>query len=210
MRKHASAVIASVKDDRKRGFSVSELMQKYSLPKTTVWHYVHSIRLSDTLGARIRSRQGGSAKRSKEGWEEAKRQAAFLLKGFKEETAWPVLFAALYWSEGTKKSGFVFTNTDPSMIRVFLKALRRKLGVKDGDIDILIRTCAPMDQAACRKHWAKITDTPIHKIRINHHAQNKSKTTYGMCRITVRKGGKYLKLAHCLIQELTGKILAVA
>jgi hypothetical protein len=210
MRKHSIELVAAVKADRVAGAAIPVLMAKYSLPKTTIWHYVKGIELNSELKTKIRSQQGGSALRSKHSWSAAESKAQKLLFNFDEEVVWPVLLAALYWSEGTKQGGFTFTNTDERMIRVFLKILRTKLGVKNNDLTILIRTCSPMNQDSCRKHWSKVTGVTMNKIRINHDdKQNKSKTEYGMCRVTVKKGGQYLKLVHCLTRGLAATMLDV-
>lgn len=188
--------------------SILDLMKKYSLPKTTVWHYVKEIKLSEAQQRLLRSRMGAGMKRAEKGWESARVEAEQLLRTCDTDHFWPVLLAALYWSEGTKKGGFVFTNTDEAMIKVFLKILREKLGAKDSDLDILIRTCSPMNPITCRKYWSRVTGISFTKIKVNHDdKQNKSKTLNGMCRITLRKGGQNLKLMHCLIRGLTAKML---
>ncbi len=188
--------------------SIMDIMRKYSLPKSTVWHYTKGITLSSEQTSVLRSRQGAGKRRSDENWKRAEIEAYRLLSNFKEEDTWMVLLSALYWSEGTKKSSFVFTNTDKLMIQVFLKILRTKLGIKNSDLDILIRTSGKMDPTACRVYWGQAVNVPPDCIRINHNdIQNKSKTEYGICRITLRKGGYHLKLMHCLIQGMTAKML---
>lgn len=208
MRKHTSIAISGLKKDRKLGMSVVDLMHKYSLPKSTVWHHIKDIILSSKQTKLLRSRQGAGKRRSDENWKQAEIEAQELLVNFKEEDVWAVLIAALYWSEGTKKSGFVFTNTDKNMIRVFLKILRTRLGVKNKDLDILIRTSGKMDPRDCRTYWSEVTTMPLEQIRVNYNdVQNKSKTEHGICRVTLRKGGHHLKLMHCLIQAMTDKML---
>ncbi len=208
MRKHAPSALLSLKNDRQSGRSIHELMEKYSLPKSTVWHHVHEVKLSQEQKKLLRSRMGAGAKRSQQKWSAAETQAKNIPADFSEAMIWPVLIAALYWSEGTKKGGFVFTNTDESMIRVFLKILREKLKVQDKDLDVLIRTSTPMNPLACRRYWSEVTGMSMKAVRINHDDKhNKGKTIHGMCRLTVRKGGYHLKLMHCLIRELTAKML---
>ncbi len=210
MRKHTLEIVDSIKRDRISGFSILQLTKKYTLPKTTVWHYIKDIQLSKEARVLTRVNQGGSKERSEREWARAQIEASRLLKGFNIDEAWPVLFAALYWAEGTKRSGFVFTNTDENMIRVFLKIIRENLQIRNDELDILIRTSTPMDSDACRKHWSNVTLLTENEIRINHDAiQNKSKSQYGICRITLRKGGFHLKLAHCLIRVATDKMLGV-
>ncbi len=208
MRRHSLSIVSSLKKDRQAGASITDLMKKYSLPKSTVWHHTRGIVLSFEQTSLLRSRQASGKRRSEEKWKQAEVEARKLLLNFKEKDIWPVLLAALYWSEGTKKSGFVFTNTDKEMVRVFLKILRTKLRVKNEDLDILVRTSGKMDAGICRTYWGKVAGVSSNVIRINYNAvQNRSKTEYGICRITLRKGGYHLKLMHCLIQGMTAKML---
>ena len=210
MKRNSLVVVAAVKADRAKGMSIPALVSKYSIPKTTVWHQVKDVHLSEDIKKKIRSKQGGSALRNKKSWLNAEKEAEILLSDFSEKSVWPVLLTALYWSEGTKKGGFIFTNTDRQMIRVYLKILRLRLKIKDEDIIVLIRTCAPMSPIACRKYWSAATGIAVGRIRINHDdRQNKSKTTYGMCRVTVKKGGYFLKLVHCLTKGLADTMLQV-
>lgn len=208
MARHTSVVINALKRDRKSGASISDLVQKYKLAKTTIWYHIQGVEMPVELARVLKARQGGSAKRSKKCWEDASTRARSILKDVDILTAWPILFAALYWSEGTKKSGFVFTNTDACMVKVFLKILREKLLINDNDLDILIRTSGTMKPHTCRLYWSKVTDISKEFIRINHNdIQNKSKTNYGICRITLRKGGEKLKIIHCLIEQIAAKML---
>ncbi len=96
------------------------------------------------------------------------------------------------------------------MIRVFLKLVRKYLGIQDTDIIVLIRICDPMKPMLCRKYWSNVTGIPDEKVQINYHnAYNKSTTMYGMCRISFRKGADNLKLMHCLTRTITAKMLPI-
>ena len=208
MKSHPRKIISSIKKDRLNGSSISQLIALYELPKTTIWEYIKDLTLSEESLKLIRSRQGGSARRSKERWNIAREKAKLILREVDIDKSWPILIAALYWAEGTKYSGFVFTNTDESMIKIFIKILREQLEIKDQDIDVLIRTSGDMDPIVCRHYWSKVTSIPFESVRINYNdKQNKSKSSHGMCRLTIRKGGNSLKLMHCLIDEMAAKIL---
>ena len=187
--------------------SIIDLAKKYKRGKTTIWHHVHDIKLSRDKEVILRARKGTSKKRSKDEWVRAEHEAKSILGDFSVANTWSILFTALYWAEGTKSS-FVFTNTDAEMIRIFLDFLKRFLNVEDERIDIMIRTSIPMQPYECRKYWANVTGFSLKCIRINHNDQhNKSKTTYGMCRITVRKGGYLLKLFYCLKKGIVASML---
>lgn len=190
--------------------SLSQLMAKYQMSKTNIWHHVRRIELSPAVRKAIRAYLGGSRAEKLREWERAREEARSILEKADIKSAWPVLYAALYWSEGTKSS-FVFTNTDERMIRVFLLILRTRLGVKNDALDFMVRTCTPMNSLVCRKYWAEVAGVPLSKIRINHNDKhNKSSTEYGMCRITLKRGAYHLKLVHCLFHDIADKMLGIS
>ena len=208
MRKYAEGMLRNLKEDRRNGHTISMLMQKYTLHKTTVWHHIQDVKLTEKGAQIVRASRGGNQARLELRWAAAQARADVLMQSFKEERVWPVLLSALYWAEGTKRRGFVFTNTDEAMIKIFLKLVRKYLGIPDKDIKILVRICAPMKPDVCRQYWSKVTDMSLNSVSTNYHnAYNRSTTTYGMCRITFRKGGNYLKLMHCLTRALVVKML---
>ena len=187
--------------------SLSQLMAKYEMSKTNVWYHVREIYLSPEKRKAIRSYLGGSRAEKVREWERAQKEASSILEKIDIKSVWPILYAALYWSEGTKSS-FVFTNTDERMIRVFLFMLRTHLDIKSEALDFMIRTCVPMNALVCRKYWAEVADVPLSQIRINHNDKhNKSSTEYGMCRITLKRGAYHLKLVHCLFRGVADKML---
>lgn len=205
--RYSQSLLNSLKQDRLSGCTVPELVTKYSMPKTSVWHHIQNLKLPTEIQQNLRSSRGGSAARAQERWKIADSEAEKLLGDFKERQIWPVLLTALYWAEGTKSS-FVFTNTDESMMRIFLRLVRVYLHIPDDRIDVLVRICKPMKPLVCRRHWSSVTGIPVRNVRVNFHDQyNKSTTKYGMCRITLKGGGDQLKLLHCLIRHLTDKML---
>ncbi len=186
---------------------MSDLMRKYQMSKTGIWHHIKDIDLSDDVRKAIRSYRGGSKAEKIREWERAQKESDSILEHVDIRKAWPILYAALYWSEGTKSS-FVFTNTDQKMVQVFLKIMRTNLGIKNEELDFMIRTCTPMNPIECRKHWSKVAQVPISQIRVNHNDRhNKSHTQFGMCRITLRRGAYQLKLVHCLFRGIADKML---
>ena len=103
MRRHAFCVILALKKDREAGMSLTDLMQKYSLSKTTVWHHVHNIILSPAQKQLLHSRRASGAKRSQMVWSTARVYSDSLLEGFDEKKVWPVLLAALLERRDQKK-----------------------------------------------------------------------------------------------------------
>lgn len=200
--KHLTALVS----DRKAGMSIHELMEKYHMPKTSVWHHVKDLSVSPAYRKILRSRQGGSKIRKQKNIEKAYNEALDLLKDVDISHSAIAILASLYWAEGSKGS-FVFTNTDEKMIRVFLKIMRDYLAVRNEEIQLLIRITESMGEQLCLKYWQSVTKLPTQNIRLNvNNKQNKSKTKYGICRMTMKKGSYRLKLIHAIIDELAVRV----
>jgi hypothetical protein len=195
---HPKTVIESLKKDRQKGFSIHELMDKYNLPKTTIWHHVHTVELSTEQKARLLSRQGGSHVRYVARTKKAKQYALKLLCSKNRELV--LLVAMLYWAEGHKKA-FVFTNTDEKMLLLYLRFLFEIIDVAKEDVLVLVRTSDPIIPIKAQAHWAETLALPQRSIKINHdNKQNRTKTQYGICRITVAKSSFYLKVMTSLVE----------
>lgn len=205
MRKYSHETIVSLKVDRKNGMSVPELIEKYKMPKTSVWHHVKNISLSEEKHRLIFSRRGGTRAKKERDLLNAQKEAQLILNSINIKRSGILIFAALYWSEGNKKS-FVFTNTDADMIKMFIRLLKKYFKVEGKDITALIRVTDHLDTKACLDHWKKITRLPAENICLNiNNEQNKTKTKYGICRLTLKKGGYRLKLTNALIKNIVAQ-----
>ncbi len=205
MKVHSDETINYIKVLRKGGKSVPEIMNISGLSKTTIWHHVHSIKLSEPLSKHIASNQGGSRKRYEASLLKAKIEGNHLMNS----TARPLCIAIgmLYWAEGSKRE-LVFTNTDAHMIRLYLKFLNEILKVPRCDVSLLIRISDPINPSDARKFWLKNTKIHHSKISINHdNIQNKTKTLYGICRVNVKKNSYYLKVIQCIIDSVKKDML---
>jgi len=68
----------------------------------------------------------------------------------------------LYWGEGTKSGNSVmFSNSDPQMIRVFLKFLREICRVDEKRLRILLHMYDNQDEGFLKDFWSESTDIPI-------------------------------------------------
>ncbi|MEI6511479.1 MAG: hypothetical protein WCO25_05610 [Candidatus Uhrbacteria bacterium] len=71
--------------------------------------------------------------------------------------------AALYWGEGTKSAGdgrsitAVLTNSDPLMIRFYLRFLREVLGVKEEKIRAQMIVHDTTSPIAAKAYWQRVT-----------------------------------------------------
>jgi hypothetical protein len=199
MKRHSAEVIKQVETLRRKGMSIPEIMTATGLPKTTIWHNVQDIILDEDALGKIRSKQGGSKQRSEMNWEKAKKFAEEILSESDDRREISLAAAMLYWAEGSKRE-LVFTNTDISMIRLYLLFIQRVLKIVGKDTYLLIRISDPIVPEDALKYWHVGTNISESNIRINHNnIQNKTKTKYGICRVFTKKGGYSLKVIQCMI-----------
>lgn len=96
----------------------------------------------------------------------------------------------LYWGEGTKGGNSVkFTNSDPEMIKLFLKFLRRICGVDENRLKVQIHCYPNQNQEDLLDFWSRTTQIPIERFyRSNIHQGRsglyKKKSIYGTLAIS--------------------------
>lgn len=199
--------IASIKKDRLVGLTVPELSRKYQVSKTTIWRYTHSLRLTFEAKQRIQSQRGGSVARKKENLALALEDARAIFRRSFKRSIGPLIFTSLYWAEGTKSS-FVFTNTDGQMIALFLKILREDFSVSNDRLQLMIRIGTHQDPRKVRAYWSLVTGMSKSAFRLNiNQKHNKTTVEFGLCRITVARGGQLLKTVLAINRELTEALL---
>ena len=199
MRVHSANKIKKLKQLRRMGYSINELVVELSMPKTTVWYHIQGVRVMPKYIPILKAKQGGSAKRTKIYWQKARERAQELLQGEYRELA--IVISMLYWGEGSKK-GCEFINSDGRMVQTYLFALRKAFNVQEKDIKPTLRIFSGMNRSKCLNYWSKIAEIPKHRfvIRLNDGG-TRGRTKYGMCRITIKKGGNFLKLIQSLINQ---------
>lgn len=199
MKRYSNDEITKVKTLRHEGKTILEIMELTGMPKTTIWHHIQTVVLSPYLISKIDSRRGGSVERKQREIDRANEQAMVLLSSGKDIRELCILVSMLYWAEGSKRE-FVFTNTDISMIKLYLKFLLEILKIPKKDIHLLIRISDPIDPHIARSFWKLGTGILEKNITINHNnIQNKTKTQHGICRVSTSKSGYYLKVIRCII-----------
>lgn len=205
MRKHSLQKINSIKKLRRFGYSINEIVSELSVPRTTVWHHVHNVKVLPKYLPLLKTKRGGSRKIKERNLQAAAERAEKLLQ--KSDRTLAIILAMLYWGEGSKKV-CEFINSDGKMIQVYLKILRNYLNISDDFIKITVRYFSEMDKNECLKYWSENTGISKSKfiVRFNDGG-TRGKTRYGMCRITVRRGHNTLKLIHSLINKTSDQIL---
>ncbi|MBU3964434.1 hypothetical protein KJ562_01745 [Patescibacteria group bacterium] len=205
MRIHSIEKIKELKRLRRKGLSINELVTQLSIPKTTVWHHIHDIDVPAKYIPTLRAKRGGSKERKQRNIEKAQKRAQELLRSPNRDLS--IVIAMLYWAEGSKK-GCEFINSDGKMIKSYLTVLRNVFNVQEEFIEPTMRIFSGMDRRECLNYWSFITEIPKHRfiIRFNDGG-SKGRTKYGMCRITVKKGGDILKLIQSLKDQVYEEIM---
>ena len=207
MRIHSDQIIDRLKFLRKKGYSIQELMKEFSLPKTTIWHHIHKIKLSPENVLRLRSAGGRTSSARKQLALKRAKKEAFEI--FNSNRKYHIsLLSMLYWAEGDNKNNFSFVNTNDDMIKLVIQILDKCLGINKDQLLITIRYFTGMNRDNCLEHWSKVTGIPKNQIRMYYNdGGNSGRKEFGMCRIAVKKSSYLFKLVRALINNVVTEVI---
>lgn len=200
MKIHSDEKIKKLKELRRKGYSINEIVRELSIPKTTVWHHIKKVMVAPEYASLLKSKiSSGSRSRREKKLKIAEDLAKKILGSSDRE--YLIILSMLYWSEGCKKA-FNFVNSDGRMVDLFVKILVKIFDIPKDRIVPTMRIYSQMDKKTCLNYWSKVTGLPKDRffVRIDDGGKESS-TKYGMCRITVKKGSDTLKLVLSLIQQ---------
>lgn len=182
-----------IKNLRQKGWSLNEIKNKLGVGQGTVFRYIQDIQVLPKYKRLWFGKRGGSRKRKKLAEIEASLKARKLIT-FLSRKEMTIFLSALYWAEGNKKD-FIFTNTDPEMIKIFVHGLEEILGISKDQIRVSIRIYEDLDKEKCLDFWSKIVGIPKNRFVNTNVLKGKKqgKLLYGMCRIRITKGANMLK-----------------
>lgn len=160
------------------GRSYNEIGAQLGVPKSTLRSWLHKVVLSEKARARINSRiKAGSlhlVKRNKMQTHAARQRAKELLSSASSSVRTlnkddlRIIGAVLYWAEGYKRPlikegreitahSISFVNSDPDMIRVFIRFLTECLDVDPQSICLTMRLYPHINEEFARLYWKKVT-----------------------------------------------------
>lgn len=193
---------------RKRGLSYSEILKKVHVSKSTLSSWLRSVHLTKRQKQRLTKKKLEAMKR---GWKAYREKRILITKKIKKEAEQEVVSinsrelwligTAIYWVEGHKekqKGSLVeLGNSDPKLIKIFLKWLQKicKVPQKDIHFRIFLHKAAKNKLPEVQKYWAGISNFPIKsfqkiswkKHNIKTKRKNTGKNYYGLLRVIVRK-----------------------
>ncbi len=203
MRIHSITKIQKIKDFRETGYSINEIVVALDVPKSTVWHHIKGVKVREEFLPALKSKRGGSKKRRLKAIEKAISEAEEILNNKK---IYASILSMLYWAEGNKES-CVFTNTDPQMIRIFINTMDKCFGINKDRYSVTIRYFTGMSKDLCLKYWSDQLEINGKYVKMYYNdGCTRGKSPYGMCRLTVKRGGYILKLLKSMISLVVAEI----
>ncbi|MFH0792389.1 MAG: hypothetical protein V1905_04225 [bacterium] len=193
---------------RKKGYSYSEILDKVHVSKASLSLWLRGIKLNEMYRERLRKRQAkgalkGAMVRHKDRLEITERIKNEAKKEIGDITDRELCLigAALYWGEGSKQRESCpstearFTNSDLSMLKLYLKWLEKtcKIDIDNIKFEIYIHESGNIQKA--REFWSKNLNLSIEKFqrvrlkknKINTKRKNIGDNYHGLLRITVKK-----------------------
>lgn len=113
-----------------------------------------------------------------------------------EEKVLRIAGIMLYWGEGTKSgNSVVFSNSDPDMVKLFLKFLRKICRVEEKRLRILLHAYRDQDENQLKSFWSKNTNIPgeqFSKTSIHYGRRGTYKTVSEHGTVSLRYSDKVL------------------
>lgn len=157
---------------RKKGYSYNEIRRHVLVSKSTLSLWLEGVVLSSTAKKRLENQYTTGQLKSQESIrrktrikeEYAIQKANDALSGvtFSKEFK-KILCGVLYWCEGSKSSrGAVsFTNSDPEMIKIFLRFFRSSFQVDEKKFRICVHLHSYHKKDIVLQYWSKVTNIPL-------------------------------------------------
>ncbi len=150
---------------RQKGRSIKEIGRFLRVPANTVSLWLRDIILDKRAQARLLSliKQGqfiGAAKRHVQTMIIGEKYFQAALEEIQRRPNYKkIICAMMFWCEGNKnpKSGMAFTNSDPTLVKVFLRLLRQSFVLNEGKFHPCVHIHSYHSAQKQLDFWSKIT-----------------------------------------------------
>ena len=192
---------------RSLGKSYSEIKKFLGVPKSTLSDWLRKIHWSKRIKhilaekakekntIRLRNLNKIRGKHLARLYREARNEAK---KEFEYFKLYPIFISGLtiYWGEGDKLSRYIIkvANTDPRMIRVFVKFLHEICGIPKKAIRAYILLYPDLDPNKCKDFWIRksgLSTKNFNKCVVIQGRHKTKRIPYGVCYVSF--GSTYLK-----------------
>lgn len=194
---------------RRQGLSYSEILDHLPVTKSTLSLWLRSVNLSKKQKRRLSEKMAVSALKGAKARRDKRIIATKLIQneamqeiGNISKRELLLIGAALHWAEGSKEKeykpgvGVIFTNSDPIMIRLFLKWLKEvcDIGYENLGFEIYLHQNSRNNAKKVENFWREQTGSPKNEFRIYFKKIKKNVTNrrnidnkyYGVLRIKVK------------------------
>lgn len=195
---------------RLRGLSYTEIQNKIYISKYSLIKWLRNISLTEKQKKRLadKSKAGrmlGNRLHREERVRRTKEivdRAISEVKPMSKKDLW-LMGVMLYWAEGSKQKEHDpskevrFSNSDPAMLKVFLKWLKDCLQIDPAVVafEIYIHETYKKSRDELSRYWSKVTDFPISKFntiyykknKVHSYRKNRGEGYHGVLRISVKK-----------------------
>lgn len=171
-------------DLRMSGRTYGEIRNIFGIPKSTLSTWFSKLKLDSKVKKVLESKRKSGYLKLVEfnkvrtlniGIENENARKDYELKiGKLNKRELMILGAALYWGEGYKNFDHTkkrypyisFSNSDPLMVKVFIKFLEDVLGIPREKLNASAMIYPNMDSTVCIKYWQEITAIPKEKFKV--------------------------------------------
>lgn len=204
---------------RRDGASINEIARRTGAAKSSISRWVRDIELTDeqrealriaaynghvkgrTVSVRLRREARMMAQ--EEGRMRAQQGDRFFMAG-----------CLLYWAEGSKDRNHVdFTNSDPEMVKFFVRFLKTYWNLRNEDIRITCNLFADHvdQQRDIEQYWLDVAALAHESLRVStvnvyskySKKKRRNRLPYGTCRVTVART-RVVQAIYGGIQEIGG------
>ena len=207
---------------RIKGYSYLEINRELGIAKSTLSSWFRDLVLSESAQSRLRSRSrfGTEAliKRNKAQTHNAYRKSREIRKRAAREIAHPdreelrFIGISLYWAEGYKRARVVngrevtwheiaFTNSDPHMIRLFVRFLEECMDIKRSEMKLVLKLFDYLSEELSVRFWSEASGIDIVNIRCRYvrtksteNNTSHNRLPYGVAKIQVGNSEKFHQL----------------
>jgi hypothetical protein len=170
---------------RKNGASLAEISSELKIAKSTSSLWLSNTKLSPTAYKHLEDKQVLGRRNAiffkkelrKNREEQFKKSAAEMIKKIKFSKEITKLCCSLiWWCEGNKNDSTVrFTNSDPTLINIFLSLLRSGFIINESKFRALVHLHSYHNEKDQMKFWSKITKIPLNQFYKSYQKPNSGK-----------------------------------
>lgn len=182
---YSNSLKFEVRKSRQRGYSYNEIAQNYKLPRSTIYEWTKNEVLDNRAQNRIITRRYKGIENTKLWWKSKRdewdrvargnAQIIFSRLNITNDNA-RLLAACLFWAEGSKSlNSLIFMNSDPNMIRSFLKLLRLGYKIDEQKFRVLLHLHEYHDDEEMIRYWALVTNIPRRQFNHIYHKPHTKK-----------------------------------